>query len=104
MPCLTKEARRELSEAVIALSLGPLENLANVRMQPPFSPVVTRGLFRTRRLAVTRGLEKRRCRRGVVVGVVARWKRVTPLRSASTGVLVYECTAHGCSISAFSWL
>src|SRR5438046_3040390 len=79
---LTKEARRELREAIVTVAFGAGEDAAHVRMQSALAPVIAGGFLGALGLAFAGSLEQRLGGSGVVAGIVARRKHVMPLRSA----------------------
>src|SRR5690348_11619655 len=90
----TEKSRRELRQAVVSIRLGTLEDAPNMRMKTLLAPVVPGRLFCAGGLPLTRCLQQRRRRRGVVAGVVAVWQGVPSLRPTGTGILVHESARH----------
>ena len=91
---LTKKARRELREAVVASAFGASEDPLDVRVQSRLAPVIPSGFLGAGGLALARCLEQGFRGGSIVAGIVARGKHEVSFGSAGAGVLVHEGSTH----------
>src|SRR4051812_18045167 len=91
---LTKKARGELREPVVASAFGASEDSLDVRVQSRFAPIIPSGFLGAGGLALARCLEQGFRGGGIVAGIVARGKHEVSFGSAGVGVLVHEGSTH----------